>query len=130
MEIRKMAAAAVLLAGFMTPAAAMVVFRRPAPSHPARRVIVVRRPRAMASPVLIAGRPHGAIDLDVAPRETLVWVDGTLRGKCDDFDGVPSKLYLLPGIHTLELKTPAGEEHREKLRIVAGQEINLSLSPE
>jgi hypothetical protein len=130
MRIRRMAAAAVLLAGFMTPAAAMVVIRRPAPYRPARRVVVVRRPRAMAAPVVIAGRPHGAIDLDVTPGETLVWVDGKLRGKCDDFDGVPSKLYLLPGIHTLELKTPGGEAHLEKLRIVAGQEINLSLSPE
>ena len=45
-------------------------------------------------------------------------------------DGVPSKLYLLPGIHTLTLKTPDGEEHLEKMRIVAGQEINLSLARE
>ena len=127
MRIGKRAVAAVLLAGFVTPAGAMVVMRRPAPYRPARRVVVLR-PARMAAPVVIAGRPHGAVDLDVSPRETLVWVDGKLAGICGDFDGVPSKLYLLPGIHTLKLRTPDGEEHLEKMRIVAGREINLSLA--
>jgi hypothetical protein len=123
----RMMVAEILLAGVVTPAAALVVMRRASAARPARRVLVVQHPVAMSAPVIISGRPQGAIDLDVSPEETLVWVDGKLRGTCDDFDGVPAKLYLLPGIHTLKLKLPGGEEHTQKVHVVAGREFQLSL---
>jgi hypothetical protein len=125
---REIVVAGILLAAGVGPAAALVVVRRAQPDRPARRVVVVGRPVTMGAPVVIAGRPHGAVDLDVSPEATLVWVDGKLRGTCDDFDGVPAKLYLLPGIHTLKLKTPEGEEHTGRIRVVAGREINVNLA--
>ena len=82
---------------------------------------VVGRPVVMARPVVIAGVPHGAIDFDVTPETTEVYVDGAMRGQVDDFDGFPDKLYLRAGTHVIALKTPDGEKLSRKVRIVAGQ---------
>jgi len=95
-----------------------------------RHVIVVGRPVVLVAPIVIKGRPHGAIDVDVEPETTQVFVDGTLRGQADDFDGIPQKLYLLPGTHRIMLKTPDGEEVSQKVRVVAGEEINLKMDLE
>ena len=94
--------------------------------HYVRRVIVFGPPRYMVYPVLY-GRPVGAIDMDVSPEETRVWVDGRYRGICDDFDGFPSLLYLRPGSHRIRLETPDGEVYTERIRVRAGEEVNLDL---
>ena len=98
--------------------------------HRARKVLVVGAPVKLARPVIVAGRAHGVIDLNVKPKTTEVYVDGTLRGQVDDFDGHPGKLRLLPGKHKLKLVTPAGEEYERKIKVVAGHEINLKLDLE
>ena len=109
--------------------AARVVVR-PRQRHRARVAIVVGRPVVMARPVVIAGVPHGAIDFDVTPETTEVYVDGAMRGQVDDFDGFPDKLYLRAGTHVIALKTPDGEKLSRKVRIVAGQEMNLKVDLE
>lgn len=114
---------------FVSPATARVVVR-PRARHRARVVLVVGRPVVMARPVVIAGVPHGAIDFDVTPETTEVYVDGTMRGQVDDFDGHPEKLYLRAGTHVIALKTPDGETVSRKVRIVAGHEMNLKLDLE
>jgi hypothetical protein len=78
-------------------------------------------------PVDDEGRPLGAIDLDVSPEETKVWIDGRFAGTCDDFDGFPSWLYLPAGSHQLRLQTPEGHVHSEKVRIRAGMKLNYDL---
>jgi hypothetical protein len=78
-------------------------------------------------PVDDDGRPLGAIDLDVSPEETKVWVDGHLAGTCDDFDGYPQWLFLPPGIHEIKLVTPQGRVHNEKVKIKAGMKLNYDL---
>lgn len=78
-------------------------------------------------PVDDDGRPLGAIDLDVSPEETKVWVDGRLAGTCDDFDGYPQWLFLRPGTHQLKLVTPEGRVHHETVRIKAGLKLNYDL---
>ena len=88
--------------------------------------IVVHRPVVVA-PIVIQGRPHGCIDFDVKPEETKVYVGEELRGTVDDFDGVPGKLNLLPGPHRIRLVTPDGDTWEERIRVVAGHEINVNL---
>lgn len=87
---------------------------------------MVARPVVVAA-VVINGRPHGVIDFDVDPEETKVYVDGELRGTVDDFDGTPGKLNLLPGAHRIKLEAPDGDTWSEKVRVVAGHEINVKL---
>ena len=113
----------------VSPASARVVVR-PRHRHRVRVAIVVGRPVVMARPVVIAGVAHGAIDFDVTPETTEVYVDGTLRGQVDDFDGFPDKLYLRAGVHVIALKTPDGEKVSRKVKIAAGHEINLKLDLE
>lgn len=113
----------------VAPATARVVVR-PRHRHRARVAIVVGRPVVMARPVVIGGVPHGAIDFDVTPETTEVYVDGTMRGQVDDFDGFPEKLYLRAGTHLIALKTPDGQKLSRKVRIVAGHEMNLKLDLE
>ncbi len=96
--------------------------------HPHRRaVIVVGRPVAVRNVVHINGRPHGSIDFSVDPSTTEVYVNGKLRGTVDDFDGSPQKLHLIPGQHTISLKTPDGQNLTKQIDIRAGTEINLKL---
>jgi len=88
--------------------------------------IVVGKP-VVVTPVIINGRAHGVIDLNVDPDDTEVYVDGKLRGTVDDFDGAPGKLHLLPGTHRIRLQAPDGDEWIRKVKVVAGHEINIKL---
>lgn len=45
----------------------------------------------------------GALDLDVAPGRTQVWLDGRYAGTVDDFDGFPEYLWLDRGTYDLVL---------------------------
>lgn len=135
-RFRRVLAAALWIAAFagvaplvVSEATARVVVR-PRARHRARVAIVVGRPVVMARPVVIGGVPHGAIDFDVTPETTEVYVDGTLRGQVDDFDGFPEKLYLRAGTHRIALKTSGGETVTRKVRVVAGHEMNLKLDLE
>ena len=110
----------------VSPASARVVVR-PRHRHRVRAAIVVGRPVVLARPVVIAGVAHGAIDFDVTPETTEVYVDGAMRGQVDDFDGFPDKLYLRAGTHVIALRTPGGDKVSRKVKIVAGHEINLKL---
>ena len=44
----------------------------------------------------------------VTPEETLVYVDGRLVGEADEFDGMPTKLYLRHGKPKIRLEAPWG----------------------
>ena len=76
---------------------------------------------------MINGRAHGSLDMNVKPKATEVWVDGTFRGTCDTFDGHPGKLNLLPGMHTLKLVTPEGVSVEHEIRVRANTEFNVGL---
>lgn len=97
--------------------------------HHARRtpVIVIGKPRPAHRVVVVNGARYGVLDLNVKPRATEVWVDGTLRGTCDEFDGYPDKLTLAPGMHAIRLVTPDGDDVSRSLRVRAGIEINVGL---
>jgi len=88
---------------------------------------VVGKPRPARRPIVLQGRPHGLLDLNVKPRATEVWVDGRLRGTCDAFDGFPDKLAVLPGTRRIRLVTPDGLDVVREIRIRAGVERNVGL---
>lgn len=62
-----------------------------------------------------------ALDMDVEPEETEVWVDGGLVGTADDFDGFPSYLWLDEGEHEIVLYHPGRETLLRQVNLVAGE---------
>ncbi|NJN64793.1 MAG: hypothetical protein HC882_07870 [Acidobacteria bacterium] len=92
-----------------------------------RAAIVIGHPRPLRRVVYVSGVTAAAVDFRVRPNETQVYVNGVLRGTCDDFDGYPQKLYLRPGVHSLRLVTPDGASIEQDVRLVAGTEIDIDL---
>ena len=76
---------------------------------------------------VIHGTEPGLLDLNVKPRKTQIWIDGTFRGTCDTFDGRPGKLQLAPGLYRIRLVTPNGIDVQRDLRVRPGIELNVAL---
>lgn len=93
----------------------------------ARAVIVVGKPRPAQAPVIVRGRPAGVLDVNVKPKATELWVDGSLRGTVGEFDGRPQKLHLVAGEHRVKLVTPDGVSVARNIRVRAGVEIDVGL---
>lgn len=81
----------------------------------------------LAQPVVVAPR-QGVVDFNVSPPETRIFVDGTYRGTCEEFDGYPQKMYLRPGLHRIRLQAPDGRQLERTVEIGPGYELNLDLS--
>ena len=90
-------------------------------------VIVVGRPKPTPRLLVVNGERHGALDINVRPKATRVWIDGELRGTCGAFDGFPNKLTLAPGMHTIKFVTPEGIEAARDVLVRAGLEVNIGL---
>lgn len=90
-------------------------------------VVVVGKPKPVRHVLVVNGARFGVLDLNVRPKATRVWIDGTLRGTCGAFDGFPNKLTLAPGMHTIKLVTPEGIEAARDVRVRAGVEFNVGL---
>jgi hypothetical protein len=56
-----------------------------------------------------------AVRLQVTPRETEVYVEGSLAGTVDDFDGTFQRLLLPPGEHEIQLYLPGYKSVRQKV---------------
>ena len=93
----------------------------------AKAVIVFGNPQPVRNAVLAHGRPAGILDLNVKPKQTEVWVDGSLLGTVDNFDGRPGKLRLVAGEHRLKLVTPDGVAVARNIRVQAGVEVDVGL---
>ena len=116
------AAAAVAVVATAVPADAYLrVSYRP------HRTIVVSKPRPVRTVVLAAGKPAAVIDFNVTPKATRIWIDGSYRGTCAEFDGQPRKMVLRPGSHHLKLVTPDGIVVHRDVFLTAGNEINLNI---
>ena len=88
--------------------------------------IVVTQP-VVIHPIIIDGHPCGVIDFNVQPETTTITVDGEYRGTVDEFDGFPEKMTLRAGKHKIVFEAPDGSRWSEKVRVVAGHEINIKL---
>jgi hypothetical protein len=62
----------------------------------------------------------------VSPEAAEVYLDGTLIGQADDFDGFPDYLYLETGKYRLELRHPSYETIVREIEVRAGQAIALN----
>jgi len=93
----------------------------------AKAVIVLGNPHPVRGAIVAHGRPAGILDLNVKPKQTEVWVDGSLLGTVDNFDGRPSKLRLVAGEHRLKLVTPYGVTVARNIRVQAGVEVEVGL---
>jgi len=82
----------------------------------------------VAPPAVVLRAPALAlIDFNVEPKTTRIWVDGSYRGTCEEFDGHPQKMALAPGRHHVRLESPAGGVTERTVELPAGYELNLDL---
>jgi PEGA domain len=68
-----------------------------------------------------AGPETGSIRLRVTPNTAQVYVDGTLVGVVDDFDGLRNHLELPAGTHQLELRANGYETYSAVLTVTPGK---------
>jgi hypothetical protein len=73
----------------------------------------------------MAGRDHGALDLDVTPERAQVYVNGQLAGEADDFDGFPDFLWLENGTYDIAIYHPGFQTIARQITIYGGQVIDV-----
>jgi hypothetical protein len=67
----------------------------------------------------------GSMRLQVAPKETEVFVDGYYAGTVDDFDGVFQRLNIEPGDHDIELYLPGHRPFRQRVYLQPGRTFRI-----
>lgn len=71
------------------------------------------------------GSGYGALDVDVWPGETEIWVDGERVGTADDFDGFPSYLWLPRGTYDVVFYLPGFQTLSRQYSIYDGLVIDV-----
>ncbi len=121
MVLAAMIAGGLIIGGVPVDAGVRVVRRGP------RRVVVVSKPRPVRKVVFVSGKPAALVDFNVTPKATKIWVDGSYRGTCAEFDGHPQKMVLRPGTYHIKLVTPDDDVIHRDVTVQAGYEVNLKL---
>jgi len=67
----------------------------------------------------------GALDVDVSPGKTEVWIDGRYTGTADDFDGFPQYLWLDRGVYDLALYREGYQTIARQITIRSGQVMSI-----
>jgi hypothetical protein len=67
----------------------------------------------------------GALDLDVSPDKTQVFLDGQYLGTVDDFDGWPQYLWLEKGTYDLALYLPGFKTVAKQISVYPGVVIDV-----
>lgn len=67
----------------------------------------------------------GALDIDVSPGKTEVWIDGRYTGTADDFDGFPQYLWLDRGTYDVVLFREGYKTIARQITVRAGQVVSL-----
>ena len=67
----------------------------------------------------------GALDIDVSPGKTEVWIDGRYTGTADDFDGFPQYLWLDRGVYDVVLFREGYKTIARQITIRSGQVISI-----
>lgn len=67
----------------------------------------------------------GGVRITDAPRDAQVFVDGAYAGIVDDFDGAGQHLNLEPGLHRIEIHTPASGAVSFDVDVRPGQTLTL-----
>ena len=71
--------------------------------------------------------PQGAIDVNVKPKDTEVFLNGRYLGTSGDFDGWPRYLWLSDEVHELIFYKPGYETVVREVEIVRGEVIDLKM---
>ena len=84
---------------------------------------------AFRGPALIrVGRVnYGAVDFNVRPQKSEIYVDGGFLGIADDFNGYPQTAKLPVGTHNIRVVAPDGREVVRRIYVAPGQEVNFNL---
>jgi len=72
-----------------------------------------------------ASRANGALDLDLKPGDTQIYLNGQLIGTADDFDGWPEYLWLEPGDYHFVFYKPGHESIVREYKVLAGVVIDV-----
>lgn len=67
----------------------------------------------------------GALDIDVSPGKTEVWIDGRYTGTADDFDGFPQYLWLDRGVYDVVLYREGYKTIARQITVRSGQVISI-----
>lgn len=67
----------------------------------------------------------GALDIDVSPGKTEIWIDGRYTGTADDFDGFPQYLWLDRGVYDVVLFREGYKTIARQITIRSGQVISM-----
>ena len=67
----------------------------------------------------------GALDIDVSPGKTEVWIDGRYTGTADDFDGFPQYLWLDRGTYDVVLFREGYKTIARQITVRSGQVVSL-----
>jgi hypothetical protein len=71
-------------------------------------------------------RDFGALDLNIRPKKTEVWVDGQYVGTAGRFDGYPGHLWLGDGRHELILFNQGFETVRREVKVLEGLVLDIN----
>lgn len=74
------------------------------------------------------GQPTGSLRLRVNPSGAKVYVDGTLMGLVDDFDGLSHHLDIPAGSHTIEFRADGYETYTTNITVELGRTVTLRAS--
>ncbi len=75
-----------------------------------------------------SGVAMGSIRLRASPSNAKVYVDGTLMGIVDDFDGLSNHLDLSAGQHTLEIRADGYETYTGTVNVLEGKTMTERVS--
>lgn len=73
-------------------------------------------------------RSTGSVRLKIKPKGAKVYVDGTLMGVADDFDGLTGHLMLDAGTHQIELRADGYETFTGTINIELGKTTTERIS--
>jgi hypothetical protein len=85
--------------------------------------VVLPDTTTLSSPRLPEDAPPGGIQLDVQPWSALVYVDGELRGRVEEFRGYYQHLELPAGAHTIAIVAPGREPRAFDVVVIPGRTI-------
>jgi hypothetical protein len=73
----------------------------------------------------------GAVDVEIKPKQTEIYIDGTFVGPASRFDGYPNYLWLEPGSHTLTLYRTGYRTLEQRVEVQRGMitDLRLDMSP-
>jgi hypothetical protein len=73
----------------------------------------------------------GAVDLNVKPKKTDVYLEGQLIGRCGEFDGFPGYLWLEEGTYDLVFYRDGFETVHQRVKIFPGvvSEVDFDMRP-